>query len=354
MNTLFTEYAKSLYDDTSQLDAKSMVKVLHILLHTSSVEEVSIKQLDRMYQLNVDDRSLFSKRFDFVDLTNRRVYEFDGDHHFKLIEHFHGTYDNFVKGRSHDILKQKFIVENGFDLVRITGNLTVHRFIDILVRLNLQVGQSVFIKDDVYQVVNTSDLLCELDVVEMLQVENARLRQKLQELEQYNFDEFDRDDIDKDPLYIFLEDEFIQLDNVKLLSTRMFYELYKKWSVFAYLEPVNKRDFLKRIEPYMLKLGYKLSDREDRHFFSDKNKSVDAMYSYMKTLVDVDNHQSRYFYKEKDFIGYQDLVDLLNRFDNIDVEQLSDNEKILLEFIASNHLFTNHMQKAIDIVNTII
>lgn len=351
METIINESsdrARLLYEQNEKLNAKSMAKVLHVFSNTQSVEEVSIKQLDRIYQLNVDDQSLFNKRFDFVDLKNKRIYEFDGDHHFKFIEHFHETYDTFIKQRRRDMIKQRFVVDYGFDLVRITGNLTVHQFIDILVRLNLQAGQSLFIKDDYYQVLDTQDLNCELDLVDMLQAEIVRLNQKLQEkssqedVEDINEDDNEanntndnKDNKDDEMLVEFLDDIKHEFVGIRYVSDLYLYSRYKDWHIANMSNRYSdSRKFKVNISKLMLKFGYVYEYGKDGYRkirdFGVKTFNVDDCFDYTRSLVSDqlrDKHRKQTYYELKSgYITEYDLQQMKLSIDD-DIEKTFDNDR---------------------------
>lgn len=175
-----------------------MCKVLHMMLSETG-REVSVKMLCKLHDVEDLYKEHFSKRYDFVDFTNKRIYEFDGDQHFKLVEHFHNTYSDYVDNYSSDITKQRIAVELGYDIVRVSGRLTVSEFLDILVRCNLNAGNSLLIRDNVYHLVNTIEMKTEVDQISMLQnqvaeltSENSRLKSLIEEYKlNQSHDEFD-------------------------------------------------------------------------------------------------------------------------------------------------------------------
>lgn len=58
----------------------------------------------------------------FIDLYLPRLglgFEYDGEQHFKFIEHFHGTRENFLMARKRDLKKDELCVEKKIRLVRV-------------------------------------------------------------------------------------------------------------------------------------------------------------------------------------------------------------------------------------------
>ena len=69
---------------------------------------------------NVADRGSL-----FVDIFLPRMnlgFEFDGEQHFKFIEHFHGDRRGFAQARQRDALKDEACQEKGIILVRVAYN----------------------------------------------------------------------------------------------------------------------------------------------------------------------------------------------------------------------------------------
>lgn len=58
----------------------------------------------------------------FIDLLLPRLglgFEYDGEQHFRFIEHFHGTRENFLQARKRDLKKDELCAEQGITLVRV-------------------------------------------------------------------------------------------------------------------------------------------------------------------------------------------------------------------------------------------
>lgn len=139
--------------NNEKLNASKMKNILSMILPGQTLSEVSVKRLCKLSNIDLDS-SYYSYRYDFVDYGHRVIYEFDGDQHFNFTPYFHETYGSFVKQHNRDIIKQLIAKKLMFDIVRITGNLTCKEFIDLLVKSNRRVGQSMFMIDNNYQLVN--------------------------------------------------------------------------------------------------------------------------------------------------------------------------------------------------------
>lgn len=58
----------------------------------------------------------------FIDIFLPKLniaFEFDGEQHFRFIQHFHGTRDNFLMARKRDLKKTDLCQERGITLVRV-------------------------------------------------------------------------------------------------------------------------------------------------------------------------------------------------------------------------------------------
>lgn len=49
-------------------------------------------------------------------------FEYDGEQHFRFIEHFHGSRENFIAARKRDLAKDDVCEEKGIILVRVAYN----------------------------------------------------------------------------------------------------------------------------------------------------------------------------------------------------------------------------------------
>lgn len=69
---------------------------------------------------NVADRGAL-----FIDIFLPRLnigFEFDGEQHFKFIEHFHGDIHNFIKAQRRDAEKDVACLGKGIKLIRVAFN----------------------------------------------------------------------------------------------------------------------------------------------------------------------------------------------------------------------------------------
>ena len=101
----------------NELVSEKSLKYLLPLIYPEIIKEISINQLNNYYN-NIQhiDENLKNKRFDFVSIQSKLIIEFDGEQHFKHVEHF-GNYKQFIKLQSTDFLKHKFIKQNKFNLI---------------------------------------------------------------------------------------------------------------------------------------------------------------------------------------------------------------------------------------------
>lgn len=182
---LANQYIK--YYGDQIVNARSLNRMITTIVDGQYDTEVSVKRLvhlTRSDENSVDYIQHYAKRYDLVDYKNKIIYEFDGEQHFKFTEFYHNDYSEFISQRRSDIDKQRIAYQLGFDIVRVSGQLTIHDLFNILMRLNRQKGQSLFIRDDKFIVVSTSDLSFELDDVDMLNQTIIKQCSEINELKQ--------------------------------------------------------------------------------------------------------------------------------------------------------------------------
>lgn len=270
-----------------KLNATKMKNILSMISSNQTMSEVSIKRLSKLLdiELSID---YYAYRYDFVDFGNQVIYEFDGDQHFKFNPHFHKRYQSFIKQHHRDIVKQAIIKKLGFDLVRVSGNLTCKQFIDALVKSNRYSGQSLFI-------VNTE--LLEDSKYDSLVEENLKLHQQLKELtDQYPVIEVNDILNDDDSLMKFIHDESYQFKYIRYVSDETLYELYKKWhNQYMSGNRMSFSTFKKLIKKPMSSIGYcqavddENTNRRKRRDFSNKRFKTDDMYDYIMSITNLDN-----------------------------------------------------------------
>ena len=169
---------KYLSESGSQLVSEKSLKYFLPLIYPDVIKEISINKLSNYYDITLPNGDLKSKRFDFISLSLKLIIEFDGDQHFKFIEHFHTTYDNFMKQQRIDFEKHHFIKENNFNLIRISGNLTINQLFNLLkdIDFNLDEPKLILIKNTIKQVIYPDDLKS-LDRNDIIQVYETKIEQ---------------------------------------------------------------------------------------------------------------------------------------------------------------------------------
>lgn len=375
----YSNYLNYLLD--KPLNAKLMVTTLTILLKSDTVTEMSIKQLiDCLIKSgedhNYEDYNEFNRlRYDFVDLTNRRIYEFDGDQHFDKNNHFHETYDKYIDAVDRDLIKQRIAKQLKFDIVRVSGVLNVIDFISILKRSNLEKGQSLFIRDTYYEVIKSSllkessdvDLLEEITNLKLdikrLNDENNQLKKEQDELKKER-DELkkERDElteisishhekrsnnvvpVDKTTLLKdFLNENSSKFDGIQKISTKCLYELFDLWLKSRNVKQKTRRSsFIRSISDLMSSIGYTQSVKKIR--FNKLSNNVSSMVKYMSSICSIDDEywRSHYFEKQQDYITQDEVDEKLKDFvsNNIDKSSLSDRDLIIYEYLRSKHQLT--------------
>ena len=132
-----------------ELVSEKSLKYFLPLIYSTIIKEISIKKLSYYYDIELLDENLKSKRFDFVSLDSKLIIEFDSEQHFKHIEHF-GNYKQFIKLQSSDFLKHKFIKQHNFNLIRITGKLTLFELYKLIKNIDFNTSNPkvVFIENN--------------------------------------------------------------------------------------------------------------------------------------------------------------------------------------------------------------
>lgn len=311
MFNINTEIANTLHGN-KKLDAKLMVESLLSSLNCSCGREVSVKKLLTILndQELIDNYSQYNAfRFDFVDFSNKRIYEFDGDQHFEHIDFFQETYQDFLSGRKRDLIKQRFAMEIEYDLVRVTGKLSVREFLNILKSSELRSGYSLFIKDKNFVSVKTRDLETDLSEFDVLKSQNnsllqtisqqqAQIDQLTDKLEEYEFllnarqeslNQSQKLNQEINSLIIeFLNEIKHKFMYIKLISDDYLYAEYQNWIIekdlnLQYL--VNSSNFKKLICDQMITLNYQavLNNKgyRDRRSFNSRKKNTEDYFFYL-------------------------------------------------------------------------
>ena len=73
-------------------------------------------------QTVVKEHNVSDKGGLFIDILLPKLglgFEYDGEQHFRFIEHFHGTRENFLLARKRDLRKDELCKQQGITLVRV-------------------------------------------------------------------------------------------------------------------------------------------------------------------------------------------------------------------------------------------
>lgn len=287
-NHKYKEYVKEIYANQI-LDADNMKSLLALLIPGRHATELSVRKLSIIEEMGDYYQRHFAKRYDFVDLTNKRAYEFDGDQHFSQIDHFDkGNYASFVDRRNSDLTKQRILVELGYDLVRISGKISVSNFVDLLSKINIQKGQSLFIENDDFFTSNTKHLSTEPNEIEMLKDELFRTKRELLEckdqlsLHENQINEKQKNKADKkDVLIDFMHDLKMKRFGWSEVPMKVAYEYMKEWSKTnaPHLNYMRINTFSKMID--------ELSSNSLEFYISDSRLRYNSpKYQHVQTLCD--------------------------------------------------------------------
>ena len=130
------------------------------LIYPVIIKEISISKINEYYDnLDFVNANYINKRFDFISIPLRLIIEFDGIQHFEQVSYFH-SYDDFVNLQHNDLLKQKFIKENNFNLIRIKDHTKISELYNLLkdVRFDSDEPKAIFIENNDIKICSTSKL----------------------------------------------------------------------------------------------------------------------------------------------------------------------------------------------------
>ena len=351
----------------NELVSEKSLKYFLPLIYPSIVKEISIRKLSAYYDIELDEENLKSKRFDFTSLNEKLIIEFDGEQHFKHIDYF-GSYRQFIKLQSTDFLKHKFIKQNKFNLIRITGKLTLQELFDLIknIKFNINDPKVVFIENNQINVIdlkqlndlptntellqtNLLDLSSQLKFKDekLLNLENQILELKNQINLLNNQTSEPKNQITNTTsedswtyeFVKFVEDaELCGLFNFKVIPTAhmsKFVKYYLTENNESMLIP-SSQTINKELEPLMKKHGYKLSSKNNMI----NVETLDKLDYNMKFIQDeIYNNiilppksKTRYWYKDKSVITKEDHENFLNNYINKNYKELDVKEKIIVKY----------------------
>lgn len=344
-------YLKDYGDD---FVSEKSLKYLLPLIYPDVIKEVSVRKICSFY----DNIKLFSddiknKRFDFISVGKKLIIEFDGRQHFEHIEHF-GSFEQFIERQSIDLDKQRFIKENNFHLIRITGRLTLKEFYDLIKdkKFDDDYGQVIFIEDTtIYK--TTIDQLKEMSdesLVLKLKVKNLEDQVKLLNKQLHNNKSSNiKSDkclkaskdlvMDSDQVYQYLtwlkEQEIL----IGTLLTSINYQQYLYWNKTenGNIKPLKKHELTKRMKKLAPEFGL---------IYIDDNTRLSAI-SKLDYNVELLNEQffngelkynkyetSRYFLCE-DQISTEDIESFKSKLKNNEIEDVQNyRELVILEYLV--------------------
>lgn len=342
MTKYIENYLKN-YGD--QLVSEKSLKYLLPLLYPDVIKEVSVKKIASFYDnIKLFDETIKNKRFDFISISKKLIIEFNGPQHFKHIEYF-GSYEKFINQRKIDLDKQKFIKENNFHLIRITGKLTLNEFYNLVKDLNFNLDENyaIFIENNKINKLRTNELKDSNDEISMLAltVENLQNQIKLLNNSAQNKPLKSRNkDYGYEYVHQFLTWELEQELLVGKFTMNIFYNEYLYWNKTenGNINPLKIREFITRLKPLLDEFGLTLGSTDDRIRLSslsllDVNVNVLNEYFFDNTLND--NKYNMSIYVEcADQITKSDLAKFKERMNNFE-EFYSYKDLMMLEYFIS-------------------
>ena len=260
-----------LKDYGDKLVSEKSLKYILPIIYSDVIKEISIKQICSFYDdVDLIDDNLKNKRFDFISVSNKLIIEFDGRQHFEHIEHF-GGFEQFVERQNIDLDKQRFIKENNFHLIRITGKLTLREFYDLIKDkiFTNENPKAIFIENNNIYETPTDKLKDTLDEGENLNVIIFDLKNQVKMLSNelknqanyFNNHLNDKKLIGKNKKILNLltnsdNDVYLFLDWSKNLSlmvgkitTAYFYQMYLYWNKYKNenIKPLRRREFTEQL-----------------------------------------------------------------------------------------------------------
>ena len=347
----------------NELVSEKTLKYILPLIYPEIIKEISINQLSNYYNniQNIDD-NLKSKRFDFISIQLKLIIEFDGEQHFKHIEHF-GSYKQFIKLQSSDFLKHKFIKQYNFNLIRITGKLTLNEFYNLIKNISFDINDPkvVFIENTQINVIDLNQLNDLPNDIDLLQTKILDLENQLKNKNKYisnienklnSLNKLESKSRNKeDPVYYFLlwakEKGFL----ICQPPINGLYQIYVNWNKKENpnTKPLNAKEFTVRLKRLTNKFNFEyVNERVTFSKISKLNFNLEVLNKYFfNNKLNINKlSQPRYIICDEQ-ISDDDITNLKNKlvtnelsFDNLSYKNL----------LIIHHLAHNNDQSAINFI----
>lgn len=352
-NIFLHNYLKS--RGTELVSEKSLRYILP-LIYPTIIREISIDRLADYYDIKLSDENLKAKRFDYVSLDQKLVIEFDGGQHFKYVEHF-GSYAKFLKLQQTDFLKHKFIKQYNFNLIRVTGKLTMQQLYDLLknIDFNTKNPKVVFIENDQMNSIGLnqlSDLSEDIDLLQtkimdlenQLKVKNDQLKSKDEKIEELE-NQIEPKNKNKSKVKINLDD--VRQYNDWLIEQELDwctfpsvynYEIYVQWlkENSPRSIPLKRKTFSNKFFEICPEFGYEKSrNARSTATLSDLDFCLEYLNKYcLKYPIKITGPTKSIFIKMKNQITEDDLSNFYNTLLDgtiLDKKHLSYKEYMMLK-----------------------
>lgn len=354
----------------NELVSEKTLKYILPLIYPEIIKEISINKLNNYYKdIQTIDENLKSKRFDFVSIQLKLIIEFDGEQHFKHIEHF-GSYNQFIKLLSSNFAKHKFIKQYKFNLIRITGKLTLNEFYNLIKNLEINTTNPkvVFIENTQINYINLNQLNDLPNDIDLLQTKILDLENQLKNKNEYisNIDN-QLSDLQKqinsvnklksknktkeDPVYYFLlwakEKGFL----ICQPPINGLYQIYINWNKKENpnTKPLNAKEFTVRLKRLTNKFNFEyVNERVTFSKISKLNFNLEVLNKYFfNNKLNINKlSQPRYIICEEQ-ISDDDISNLKNKLVN---NELSFDNLSYKDLLIIYHLAHNNDQSAINFI----
>ena len=344
-----------LKDYGDKLVSEKSLKYILPIIYSDVIKEISIKQICSFYDdVDLIDDNLKNKRFDFISVSNKLIIEFDGRQHFEHIEHF-GGFEQFVERQNIDLDKQRFIKENNFHLIRITGKLTLREFYDLIKdkKFDGDYGQVIFIEDTtIYE--TTIDQLKRMpdeSLVLKLKVKNLEDQIKLlnKQLHNNKSNNIKSDKclkaskdlvMDSDQVYQYmtwLKDQGILFGT---LLTSINYQQYLYWNKTenGNIKPLKKHELTKRMKKLAPEFGLIYIDDNTRlSAISKLDYNVELLNEqYFNGELKYNKYETSRYFLCKDQISNEDIDAFKSKLENNELDDIqSFKDHLILEYLIS-------------------
>lgn len=350
-------YLKDYGDD---FVSEKSLKYLLPLLYPDAIKEVSVKKICSFYDnIKLFSEDMKNKRFDFISVSKRLIIEFDGRQHFEHVKHF-GSFEQFVERQSIDLDKQRFIKENNFHLIRITGKLTLREFYDLIKdkKFDDDHGQVIFIEDTTIYETNIDQLkeMSDESLVLKLKVKNLEDQVKLLNKQLHNNESSNiksnniKSDkclkaskdlvMDSDQVYQYmtwLKDQGFLIDTI---LTYINYQQYLYWNKTENdnIKPLKKRELTERMKKLAPKFGLIYIDKNLRlSAITDLDYNVELLNEqYFNGELKYNKYETSRYFLCSDQISVEDIESFKSKLENNELDDVQNyRELVLLEHLIS-------------------